>query len=113
VLLLFIGGDGTLGLTANQLNTGSPNFLARNRNHFAAEGFVVAVVDAASSITRPADAEALAQRFGASEKVQFKSLDGGSTPIPLPCDPLAPHGFFGIDQKASEAITRWIRGREE
>ena len=48
VLLLFIGGDGTLGLTANQLNTGSPNFLARNRNHFAAEGFVIALVDAAS-----------------------------------------------------------------
>jgi hypothetical protein len=64
-------------------------------------------------ITRPADSEALAQRFGASEKVQFKTLDGGSTPISLPCDALAPHGFFGIDQKASEAITRWIRGREE
>lgn len=48
VLVLFIGGDGTLGLTATQVNTGSPNFLARNRNHFAAEGFVVAVVDAAN-----------------------------------------------------------------
>lgn len=232
VLVLFIGGDGTLGLTANQLNTGSPNFLARNRNHFAAEGFVVAVVDAASdfnahthalttdpngfvhggglrghrlpgrlhgdkhlfdlaavmgdlrtrypglpiwavgtsrgtvsagvtglfvdppadglvltssltgpdasedmnalavesfagpvlilsheqdgcAITRPADSEALARRFSASEKVQFKSLDGGSAQISLPCDPLAPHGFFGIDQKAVAAITRWIRAREE
>ncbi|HWM41366.1 MAG TPA: hypothetical protein VNP36_02910 [Burkholderiales bacterium] len=232
VLLLFVGGDGTLGLTPNQVNTGSPNFLARNRNHFAAEGFVVAVVDAASDfnqhnhplttepdgsvhgsglrghrlparlhgdkhladlvvvmndlrtrypglpiwavgtsrgtvsaavtalwvsppadglvltstltgpdasedmhglaleavqapvlivthrddacpITRPEDSEALKQRFSASERVRVKRLDGGSTPISLPCDPLAPHGFFGIDQKAVDVITKWIRRRED
>jgi dienelactone hydrolase len=235
VLLLFVGGDGTLNLTAGpppQINTGSPNFLARNRNHFAAEGFVVAVVDAASDfnqhnhplttepdgsvhgsglrghrlptrlhgdkhladlvvvmndlrtrypglpiwavgtsrgtvsaavtalwvsppadglvltstltgpdasedmhglaleavqapvlivthrddacpITRPEDSDALKQRFSASERVRVKRLDGGSTPISLPCDPLAPHGFFGIDQKAVDVITRWIRRRED
>jgi len=232
VLLLFVGGDGTLGLTPNQVNTGSPNFLARNRNHFAAEGFVVAVVDAASDfnqhnhplttepdgsvhgsglrghrlparlhgdkhladlvvimndlrtrypglpiwavgtsrgtvsaavtalwvsppadglvltstltgpdasedmhglaleavqapvlivthrddacpITRPEDSDALKQRFSASERVRVKRLDGGSTPISLPCDPLAPHGFFGIDQKAVDVITKWIRRRED
>jgi hypothetical protein len=239
VLLLFVGGDGTLGLTANQVNTGSPNFLARNRNHFAAEGFVVAVVDAASDfnshnhalitepdgsvhgsglrghrlpgrlhgekhladlravmgdlrarypglpiwavgtsrgtvsaavtalpvipgfeavhppadglvltstltgpdasedmhglalesvqapvlivthrddacpITRPEDSETLKHRLAASARVRVKRLDGGSTPISLPCDPLAPHGFFGIDQKAVEAITKWIRRRED
>lgn len=232
VLLLFIGGDGTLGLTANQVNTGSPNFLARNRNHFAAEGFVVAVVDAASDfnahnhplstdangfvhgsglrghrlpdrplgglhladlvvvmndlrtrypglpvwavgnsrgtvsaavtalwvsppadglvltssltgpdasedmhglalesveapvlivthrddacpITRPEDSEALKKRFTSSPKARVVRLNGGSTPISLPCDPLAPHGFFGIDQKALDAITRWIRRRED
>jgi hypothetical protein len=232
VLVLFIGGDGTLGLTANQVNTGSPNFLARNRNHFAAEGFVVAVVDAASDfnqhnhalttepdgsvhgsglrghrlptrlhgdkhladlvvvmndlrtrypglpiwavgtsrgtvsaavtalwvtppadglvltstltgpdasedmsglalelveapvlivthhddacpITRPADSAALRQRFTSSSRVRVMHLNGGSTPISLPCDPLAQHGFFGIDQKAVDAITRWIRRRED
>jgi hypothetical protein len=232
VLMLFIGGDGTLGLTAGQLNTGSPNFLARNRNHFAAEGFVVAVVDAATDfnahthalttdpngfvhgsglrghrlpgrlhgdkhlfdlqtvmadlrnrypgvplwavgtsrgtvsaavtatsvippvdglvltssltgpdasedmndvalesvaapvlivshkddacpITRPEDSDALRHRFASSPRVKVRHLSGGSTPISPPCDPLAPHGFFGIDQKAVEAITKWIRGREE
>jgi hypothetical protein len=232
VLLLFIGGDGTLGLTASQVNTGSPNFLARNRNHFAAEGFVVAVVDAASDfnqhahvlttepdgsvhgsglrghrlptrmhgekhladlnvvmndlrtrypglpiwavgtsrgtvsaavtalwvtppadglvltstltgpdasedmsglalelveapvlivthhddacpITRPEDSAALRHRFTSSPRVRVMRLNGGSTPISLPCDPLAPHGFFGIDQKAVDAITRWIRRRED
>jgi hypothetical protein len=233
VLLLFVGGDGTLNLTANQVNTGSPNFLARNRNHFAAEGFVVAVVDAASDfnqhdhslttepdgsvhggglrghrlpvrqhgekhladlivvmndlrtkypglplwavgtsrgtvsaavtatpwvpepadglvltstltgpdasedmsglplelvkapvlivthrddacpITRPEDSEALKASFTSSPRVRVMRLNGGSTPISLPCDALAPHGFFGIDQKAVEAITRWIRRRED
>ncbi len=69
--------------------------------------------DDACPITRPEDSEALKQRFSASEKVRVKRLDGGSTPISLPCDPLAPHGFFGIDQKAVDAITRWIRRRED
>jgi hypothetical protein len=48
VLMLFTGGDGRLNLAIGQLNTGSPNFLVRTRYHFAAERYVVAVVDAAS-----------------------------------------------------------------
>lgn len=231
VLVLFIGGQGTLGLQANQINTGSPNFLARNRHHFAAEGFVVAVVDAANDfnahnhplttdpngfvhgsglrghrlpdrplgdrhledlaavindlrtrypglpvwaagnsrgtvsaavtatslnppadglvltssltgpdasedlhgvavesiaapalivthgddacpITRPEDSEALKHRFSASARVRVMRFHGGSTPISNSCDPLAPHGFFGIDQKVVDAITKWIRHRE-
>ena len=219
VLMLFIGGDGTLDLRPDQINTGSQNFLARNRHHLAAEGFVVAVIDAATdfneriggvlghrrpdrplggrylhdlsvvmadlrtryprtplwavgnsrgtvsaavtglhvnppadglvltssftgpnaneelgrlpleafegpvlivsheadgcAFTRPADSEALVARFAASEKVQYKTFDGGSAPLTNSCDALAPHGFFGIDQKVVESITRWIRGRED
>ena len=48
VLVLFIGGDGAMGFTPGQTNTGSPNTVARDRYHLAAEGFVVAVVDAAN-----------------------------------------------------------------
>jgi hypothetical protein len=213
VLVMLIGGDGTLGFTANQTNTGSPNFVARNRNHFAAEGFVVAVVDAANdfnalasglrgrrlgeehrldleavmsslrarypnlpvwavghsrgtvsaavmgaSVTAPADglvltasltgpdaaedlngvplesisapalivshkdeqcfltlpedSMALRRRFSASEMVHFALFSGGSTPISNACDPLSPHGFFGVDQKVVEAIAKWIKHRE-
>jgi hypothetical protein len=225
VLVLFIGGDGTLDIRASplQLNTGSPNFLARNRNHFAAEGFVVAVVDAATDfnqhnhalvtnpdgsvhggglrghrlpgrlhgekhlsdlrdvmndlrrrypalpiwavgtsrgtvsaaitalpvipgfdavnppadglvltssltgpdasedmhgvddacrLTRPQDSDALRARFRSSSRVHVHHVSGGSTPIDDPCDALAPHGFFGIDQKVIEVITKWIRHRE-
>ncbi len=54
VLFLYIGGDGTLNLGAGQVNTGSPNTVARNRYHFAAEGYVVAVVDAANDFNNTA-----------------------------------------------------------
>ena len=216
VLVMLIGGDGTLGLTANQTNTGSPNFVARNRNHFAAEGFVVAVVDAAndfnalgslrghrlpdrplgdrhladlaavmgslrarypdlpvwavghsrgtvsaavmatsvmppadglvltSSLTGPdaaedlsgvalesvaapalivshedegcfvttlAGSEALRHRFVASSRVHLMRISGGSTPVSGACDPLSPHGFFGVDQKVIEGIANWIKHR--
>jgi pimeloyl-ACP methyl ester carboxylesterase len=216
VLVLLIGGDGAMGFTAGQVNTGSPNTVARNRYHFAAEGFVVAVVDAANdfnsspiglrgrrlgaahredlravmadlrlryptlpiwavghsrgtlsaavtavsveppadglvlmssltgdpanptedlsqvaieSITGPAlvvshqgdvcaftlpeDSRALTQRFVASERAKFRQFNGGSNPLSDPCDPLAPHGFFGIDQKVVDAVTKWIRRRED
>jgi hypothetical protein len=216
VLVLYIGGDGTLHLGAGQVNTGSPNTVARNRYHIAAEGFVVAVVDAANdfnntpiglrgrrlgpahladlravmadlrgrypglpiwgvghsrgtlsaavtavsveppadglvlmssltgdpanptedlsqvdleSITGPAlivshqgdvcaftnpdDSKALRKRFSASERAKFRGFNGGSAPLTDPCDPLAPHGFFGIDQKVVDAVTKWIKRRED
>jgi len=216
VLVLYIGGDGTLNLGAGQVNTGSPNTVARNRYHFAAEGFVVAVVDAANdfnlspiglsgrrlgqahltdlqavmadlrarypglpiwgvghsrgtlsaavtavsvqppadglvlmssltgdpanptedlsqvdlesitgpalivshqgdvcAFTNPADSKALRKRFTASERAKFRDFNGGSAPLTDPCDPLAPHGFFGIDQKVVDAVTKWIKRRED
>ena len=224
VLVMFIGGDGAMGFTQGQLNTGSPNPVARNRYHFAAEGYVVAVVDAATdfnasgiglrnrrfgpahlsdlgvlmadlrdkyptlpiwavghsrgtlsagvmatqspvtpsgtviapadglvllssltgnpatpsedlsrldlesvsapalivshlgdscAFTNPEDSRDLRKRFIASERSKFRAFEGGSTPITDPCDPLAPHGFFGIDQKLVDAVTKWIRRRED
>jgi pimeloyl-ACP methyl ester carboxylesterase len=225
VLVLFIGGDGAMGFTPGQLNTGSPNTVARNRYHFAAEGYVVALVDAATdfnasgiglrnrrfgpahlsdltvlmadlrgkyptlpiwavghsrgtlsagvmatmlpqvtetgavvgladglvllssltgnpatpsedlsridvesirvpalvvshlgdscAFTNPDDSRALTKRFIASERAKFRGFEGGSRPLTDPCDPLAPHGYFGIDQKVVDAVTKWIRRRED
>jgi hypothetical protein len=228
VLMLFIGGDGRLNLALNQQNTGSTNFLARTRYHFAAEGYVVALIDAASdflahehadttdangflhgsglrghrlpnrlhgdqyvqdlaavmnnlrgrypnlplwavgtsrgtisaavaaahvspppdgivltssltgpsalgdlqsvnlesinvpalvvthqddacSVTEPKDSLALRKRFAASPRSQVLIFNRGSTPLSEPCDPLSPHGFFGIEQRVIEAVTGWIR----
>jgi dienelactone hydrolase len=216
VLVLYIGGDGTMNFAAGAVNNGSPNTVARNRYHFAAEGFVVALVDAANdfnasptglsgrrlgpqhladlravmadlrgrypsvpiwgvghsrgtlsaavtaisveppadglvlmssltgdpavptedlsaldlesirapvlivshqgdvcSFTNPEDSRALRKRFSASEKAKFRAFEGGSAPLTDPCDPLAPHGFFGIDQKVVDAVTKWVRRRED
>ncbi len=216
VLVLYIGGDGTMNFAAGAVNNGSPNTVARNRYHFAAEGYVVALVDAASDLnatpiglrnrrlgaahladlkavmadlrnryaglpiwsvghsrgtlsaavtaisveppadglvlmssltgnpatpsedlssldiesirapalivshqgdtcafTNPEDSRALRKRFIASERAKFRDFSGGSAPLTDPCDPLAPHGFFGIDQKVVDAITKWVRRRED
>ena len=40
-------------------------------------------------------------------------FSGGSRPISNPCDPLSPHGYFGIDQTVVEAIAKWIRRRDD
>lgn len=232
VLMLFTGGDGRLNLALNQLNTGSTNFLVRTRYHFAAERYVVAVVDAASdflahnhadttdangflhgsglrghrlpnrlhgdkylqdlaavmndlrvryptlplwavgtsrgtisaavaaanvspppdgivltssltgpsavgdlqsvalesinvpvlivtnrddrcSVTIPEDSKELKHRFTAAPKVRVLQFHGGSSPLSDPCDPLAGHGFFGIEQKVIEAITKWIENTDQ
>lgn len=231
VLMLFTGGDGRLNLQPGQQNTGSPNFLVRTRYHFAAESFVVAVVDAASdflahnhptvveggfphgsgllghrlpdrlhgekhlqdlaavmgdlrtryptlplwavgtsrgtvsaavavsaaappadgvvltssltgpsgfedlsgvsletvavpalivshrddacAVTKPEDSRALKQRFAASPRVRVLMFHGGSAPVSDPCDPLSPHGFFGIEQRVIESIAKWVKRIEQ
>jgi dienelactone hydrolase len=47
-VILFVGGNGKLFLSDWQIYTGWANFLLRTRHHFAAEGFNVVVIDAAS-----------------------------------------------------------------
>jgi len=231
VLMLFTGGDGRLNLSPGQQNSGSTNFLVRARYHFAAEGYAVAVVDAASdflahdhadaidngfphgsglrghrlpdrlhgdkylldlaavmedlrsrypglslwavgtsrgtisaavaaanvspppdgivltssltgpsdvgdlksadleaiavpalivshkddqcSVTKPDDSRALKKRLTASPRVQVILFNGGSAPLSDACDPLAPHGYFGIEQKVIDVITSWIKKVEK
>jgi len=48
VLLLFVGGGGQLDIADEQANLNSTNFLLRSRHLFAAQGYHVAVMDAAS-----------------------------------------------------------------
>lgn len=54
VLVLFPGGGGRLVVADGQLGVGQTNFLVRSRHFFAAQGFHVAVMDAASDfLARP------------------------------------------------------------
>jgi acetyl esterase/lipase len=53
-VILFAGGHGGLRITANgSFNWGEGNFLVRTRDRFAAQGLLVAVVDAPSDRQNP------------------------------------------------------------
>lgn len=60
-------------------------------------------------VTSPRDSRRLKRRFTSSPKVHLLTFNGASAPLSVACDPLAPHGFFGIEQKVIEAIAKWIR----
>jgi pimeloyl-ACP methyl ester carboxylesterase len=47
-VILFAGGHGRLGLSAQGMEWGQGNFLVRNRGRFVQQGFLVALVDAPS-----------------------------------------------------------------
>lgn len=62
-IILFAGGKGRLFLEDWQLHIRSTNFLVRTRHHFAAEGFNVVVMDAASDfLNRPSGAGLIGYR---------------------------------------------------
>jgi hypothetical protein len=77
-----------------------------------APALIVTHIDDACRLTRPEDSDALRDRFSASTRVHVMHVSGGSTPVSDACDPLAPHGFFGVDQKVVDAITKWIKHNE-
>ena len=47
-----------------------------------------------------------------SESFPLISVSGGDPPQSGPCDPQAPHGFFGKDAPVAQAMKNWMLGRE-
>lgn len=56
-----------------------------------------------------AGAEALMDRLRNSPKHEFMVFDGGATPKSGPCEPQAPHGYWGIGYKVVDAVAAWIK----
>jgi len=50
----------------------------------------------------------IARRLKASPKHQILTFSGGAAPQSDACEPLAPHGYFGIETQVVDAITAWI-----
>src|SRR5262245_27766709 len=75
----------------------------------AVPALIVTNQDDACIITKPEDSQALKLRLTASPRVQLRNFNGGSTPLSDPCESLSGHGFFGIEQKVIEAVTKWIK----
>ncbi|MFH1236494.1 MAG: hypothetical protein V1685_06195 [Parcubacteria group bacterium] len=78
----------------------------------AVPALIVTHQDDECSATKPEDSKTLKHRFTSSPRVQVLIFNGGSAPLSAPCDPLAGHGFFGVEQKVIEAITKWIEHAE-
>jgi len=59
--------------------------------------------------SRYADTSWAMRRLSAAPKRELLSFSGGDTPQSRPCDPLAPHGYFGIETAVVDAIVAFIR----
>jgi alpha-beta hydrolase superfamily lysophospholipase len=64
--------------------------------------------DDACRASRYADTSWLLRRLSAAPKRERLTFTGGHPPESDPCEPLAPHGYFGIDGRVVDAIVEWI-----
>ena len=64
--------------------------------------------DDACRASRYADTRWLMRRLSAAPKRELLTFSGGDRPQSDPCEPLAPHGYFGIDAQVVDAIVAWI-----
>ena len=55
-----------------------------------------------------ADTVGLLRDLSAAPRRELLSFEGGAAPQSGPCEPRAPHGFFGLDAQVVAAIARWI-----
>jgi pimeloyl-ACP methyl ester carboxylesterase len=58
--------------------------------------------------SRYADTSWLLRQLKATPKRELLTFTGGDRPQSDACEPLAPHGYFGIDTTVVNAIADWI-----
>jgi pimeloyl-ACP methyl ester carboxylesterase len=51
----------------------------------------------------------LMRKLSAAPRRELLTFSGGDTPRSDPCEPLAPHGYYGIEAKVLDAIADWIK----
>jgi hypothetical protein len=59
--------------------------------------------------SRRPDAPKLKDRLTKAARTEIELLDGGAAPVSDPCEAKSQHGFFGIEAKAIDTITRFIK----
>ena len=64
--------------------------------------------DDACRASRYADTGWLLRQLSATPKRELLTFSGGDRPQSDACEPLAPHGYFGIDGTVVDAIAGWI-----
>jgi alpha-beta hydrolase superfamily lysophospholipase len=60
------------------------------------------------SFVAPADATRLLNKLAGAPKKDALFFDGGDPPRSIPCEPLSPHGYYGIEDQPATAIADWI-----
>ena len=70
---------------------------------------VLAHRDDACPVTPPRGAKEIANRLTGAPKVDLAYFSGGAEPESGPCDPLCPHGFFGIEPAVIDRIATFMR----
>src|SRR5207247_2123818 len=61
--------------------------------------------DDACRVSRYADTSWAMRRLSAAPKRELLTFSGGDAPQSEACEPLAPHGYFGIEERVIDAIT--------
>ena len=128
VVVSFVGGFGAIGLgkraAAGPVKFGpGTNFLIRVRGSFADADFADAIVDAPSDqlpdgmrdefrLGPEHSADIRAVIADLRKRFPLVSATGGDPPQSGPCDPQAPHGYFGLDAAVTGAIRAWMQGRD-
>jgi hypothetical protein len=70
---------------------------------------VVAHEEDGCVVTPPEDAEPLRDLLAQSApEAKLKTVSGGLPPLSTVCQALSEHGFFGVEQKSVDKISKWI-----
>jgi hypothetical protein len=72
---------------------------------------VVAHQDDGCRLTPPADAPRLRAALTGAPRTEIMLFAGGNPPRSGPCEAMAQHGYFGIEQEVVARIAAWMRGR--
>jgi pimeloyl-ACP methyl ester carboxylesterase len=64
--------------------------------------------DDACRASRYADTSWAMRRLSTAPRKELLTFSGGDPPQSEPCEPLAAHGYFGIEEKVVDAIVGWI-----
>ena len=70
---------------------------------------VLAHRDDACPVTPPQGAKEIADKLTGAPKVDLAYFSGGAEPESGPCDPLCPHGFFGIEPAVIDRTVTFMR----
>jgi pimeloyl-ACP methyl ester carboxylesterase len=105
------GGPDGVVLTSSVM--GSSREMGESLQDVALERIRVPVLmvhhrDDACRASRYADTSWAMRRLSAAPRKELLTFSGGDAPQSDACEPLAPHGYFGIEERVVEAIVAWI-----